>query len=214
MQEKLDPNFGMSDIEKLKKQIHLMELNLNDIRKKQEQIIIEMERIVYKKESIQLKYTNTDKIKKDGKNPTQISKDIQALKTSIAESSKGLKEMDNNLRTKENELKKKKLMIDNTNEKINTYDYELDKALEHISEKKIEKLVLVNTTAALQKQTRALEDMAQTGVKKATEAQRTQLNQLTEQNVKLQEALVKFVEDNPKFSTILAPVTSLKLTAN
>ena len=211
MQEKLDPNFGMSDIEKLKKKIHLMELHLNNIRKKQEQIIIEMERIVYKKESIQLKYTNTDKVKKDGMNPTQISKDIQALKTSIGESSKGLKEMDNNLRTKENELKNLKLQIENSNDKINTFDYELDRAVEHISEKKIEKLVLLNSTAGMQKMTRALEDIANGGVRKAIETQKNQLNQMTEQNKSLQKALGRFVEDNPKFGTILGSVGALKL---
>jgi chromosome segregation ATPase len=53
MQEQLDPNVGQHDIKNLRKQIHIMELQLDDIRKKQDQLIIEIERSVYKRESIQ-----------------------------------------------------------------------------------------------------------------------------------------------------------------
>lgn len=61
MLEALDPTVGQSEIKELKKQIHIMELQLDDIRKQQEQIINEMERAVYKRETIQLKYMNKDK---------------------------------------------------------------------------------------------------------------------------------------------------------
>lgn len=52
MQETLDPNYGQKEIQELKKEIHRMELRLDDIRKKQEKVIIEMERAVYKRETI------------------------------------------------------------------------------------------------------------------------------------------------------------------
>ena len=81
MQKQLNPDVDQSEIQKLRKSIHLRELELNKIKKKQDDIIIEMELIVQKKDSIQLKYSNTNKSQKDGgKNPTQIAKDIQALK--------------------------------------------------------------------------------------------------------------------------------------
>ena len=51
MQEQLDPNVGQHEIKNLKKQIHIMELQLDDIRKKQDQLIIEIERSVYKRVS-------------------------------------------------------------------------------------------------------------------------------------------------------------------
>lgn len=113
MQEKLDPNFGQSEIKNLKKQIHLLELQIDDVRKNQDQQIISIERAVYKRESIQLKYTNRGK--KDLKkrksklrvtlgSPTKIAKQIQILKSTINQASKGLKETDKNLRAKENEL--------------------------------------------------------------------------------------------------------------
>mmetsp|Transcript_42164 Transcript_42164/g.40402 ORF Transcript_42164/g.40402 Transcript_42164/m.40402 type:complete len:151 (+) Transcript_42164:1848-2300(+) len=56
MQDALDPNFGQSDIVKMKKEIHRMELRYEQLRKKQEQMIKDMERAVFKRETIQLKY--------------------------------------------------------------------------------------------------------------------------------------------------------------
>lgn len=212
MQEKLDPEYDQNDIQKMKKQIHLLDMNLESIEKQQKKLIIEMERIVYKKESIQLKYANTKNTGNDGnKNPTQIAKDIQALKTSIAESAKGLKEMDNNLRTKENELKNIKVQIENTSERINSIDFELNRALETITQKKVDRLVSVSEIAGMQKTTRALEDIKKVGTKFATQGQKAELDKLTDENIRIQEALMKFVEDNPKFSSILASVANLKI---
>lgn len=44
-----------------------MELRLDDIRKKQENVIMEMERAVFKRETIQLKYMDKDKEGSKGK---------------------------------------------------------------------------------------------------------------------------------------------------
>ena len=61
MQETLDPNVGQGEISTLKREIHRMELRLDDLRKKQEAIIADMERAVDKRETIQLKYQNKGK---------------------------------------------------------------------------------------------------------------------------------------------------------
>lgn len=52
-----------------------MELRLEDLRKKQEQLISEMERAVYKRETIQLKYMNKGK----GDTLPQIGKSTSAV---------------------------------------------------------------------------------------------------------------------------------------
>lgn len=52
MQEALDPTVGQSEISSLKKEIHRMELRLDELRKKQETLINEMERTVDKRETI------------------------------------------------------------------------------------------------------------------------------------------------------------------
>lgn len=52
---------GQSEIEGLRKDIHVMELRLDDLRKKQEALQTEMERVIDKRETISLKYQNKDK---------------------------------------------------------------------------------------------------------------------------------------------------------
>lgn len=43
MQETLDPNYGHSEITERKKEIHIMELRLKELQKKQEDLINEIE---------------------------------------------------------------------------------------------------------------------------------------------------------------------------
>lgn len=55
MLETIDPNIGQSEVEQMKKEIHRMELIFTQLKKQQEVLIQEMERAVYKRETIQLK---------------------------------------------------------------------------------------------------------------------------------------------------------------
>lgn len=52
MQETLNPDYGQKENQELKKDIHRMELRLEDLRKRQESVITEMERAIFKRETI------------------------------------------------------------------------------------------------------------------------------------------------------------------
>jgi len=67
IQEALGPKIGQLEIKLLKKDLHRMELRLDELRKNQEKTNQEMERAVYKRETIQLKYTKNDDITADKK---------------------------------------------------------------------------------------------------------------------------------------------------
>jgi hypothetical protein len=56
MQDSLDPTIGQTEIVAMRKEIHKMELRYDVLRKKQETMIKDMERAVFKRETIQLKY--------------------------------------------------------------------------------------------------------------------------------------------------------------
>ena len=56
MQDHLDPSICQTEIVAMKKEIHRMELRYEQLRKKQEEMIKDMERSVFKRETIQLKY--------------------------------------------------------------------------------------------------------------------------------------------------------------
>merc|ERR1719450_2032421 len=55
MQAALDPNVGQSDSAAMKKEIHRMELRLDQLKRRQEQMIVEMERAIHKRDAIALK---------------------------------------------------------------------------------------------------------------------------------------------------------------
>jgi len=56
MQDALDPTIGQTEIVAMKKEIHRMQLQYELFRKEQEKLIKDMERHVFKRETIQLKY--------------------------------------------------------------------------------------------------------------------------------------------------------------
>ena len=56
MQDALDPTIGQTEIVAMMKEIHRMELRYDTLRKRQEEMIKDMERAIFKRETIQLKY--------------------------------------------------------------------------------------------------------------------------------------------------------------
>ena len=55
-QDALDPTIGQTEIVAMRKEIHRMELRYDTLRKRQEEMIKDMERAIFKRETIQLKY--------------------------------------------------------------------------------------------------------------------------------------------------------------
>ena len=74
IQEAVDPEIGQSEIKELQREIHRMELRLEELRKRQEITIQEMERAVNKRETIQLKYVKNEDptAKKTGKGKGKV----------------------------------------------------------------------------------------------------------------------------------------------
>lgn len=216
MQEQLDPNVGQHDIKNLRKQIHIMELQLDDIRKKQDQLIIEIERSVYKRESIQLKYTNKNKSNdpkdKTKGNPTQIAKNIQILKATINEATKHLKEMDSNLKTKEIELNNMNNQKEKANEDLAKMEYDVQRSNEDILSLKVQRHLGVFQISSVQTAYKKMEDSARTGkVHPASENIKNKLVDQIDINKKLQEGVRTFVEDNPQFNKVFEALLNVDI---
>ena len=56
MQDALDPTSGQTEIVLMRKEIHRMQLRYDQLKKRQEEMIKDMERAIFKRETIQLKY--------------------------------------------------------------------------------------------------------------------------------------------------------------
>merc|ERR1712151_554097 len=83
MQEALDPNIGQADAAAMKKEIHRMELRLDQLKRRQEQMIIEMERAIHKRDAIALKYEPKAKKNKQASTTANLKRQAQSLKNNL-----------------------------------------------------------------------------------------------------------------------------------
>jgi len=144
MQDALDPDIGQSEIQLLKKEIHRMELRLKELRRKEEDMIDDMEIAVMKRETIQLKYMRNDneeeKKVKEKENKTQIAKHIETLKTTLQQTTKTSKQLEGNVKQRQDELENINMQIDDINQKSAENENELVMKSQLILQKKMEKL--------------------------------------------------------------------------
>lgn len=106
MQETLDPNIGQTEIVAMKIEIHRMELRYETLRKKQEEMIKDMERAVFKRETIQLKYL--PKVEKknaqDKSSQGKLSRQIANLKQTLRHTTENTMQLDTTIEQRLKEL--------------------------------------------------------------------------------------------------------------
>merc|ERR1719265_2344223 len=83
MQEALDPNIGQAESSAMTKEIHRMELRLDQLKRRQEQMIMEMERAIHKRDAIALKYEPKAKKSKQVTTAANLKRQIQSLKNNL-----------------------------------------------------------------------------------------------------------------------------------
>merc|ERR1719262_1371543 len=83
MQEALDPNIGQAEASAMQKEIHRMELRLDQLKRRQEQMIMEMERAIHKRDAIALKYEPQAKKNKQVTTAANMKRQIQSLNNNL-----------------------------------------------------------------------------------------------------------------------------------
>merc|ERR1712118_627684 len=83
MQEALDPAVGQVESTAMKKEIHRMELRLDQLKRRQEQMIMEMERAIHKRDAISLKYEPKAKKSKQATTAANLKRQILSLKNNL-----------------------------------------------------------------------------------------------------------------------------------
>merc|ERR1711988_1496402 len=95
--EALDPNVGRAENTKMKQEIHRMELRYTQLKKKQEQMIKEMEDAIYRKE--QIKNKGKTKLAAKGANSAgSVKKSIGGLSKKIEDTSANLEQYNENIK--------------------------------------------------------------------------------------------------------------------
>merc|ERR1711974_194807 len=134
----------------------MMELRLDEIRKKQEQTILQMEREIPKREIIKIKYAQSEdedqqKRKAGKENRTHIQKQIQNLKGALQQSTKNSDLYEKKLMSLRSQLSEKGQMIRDMENTSLDMENDLSDKLMLLSKNKIDKVVNVFEISKLQK---------------------------------------------------------------
>merc|ERR1712228_213397 len=150
-QEALDPNYGRSEVEDMKREIHRMEARLGQLKRKQEDIIKEMELSIDKKEMIQLrnmgKNSNSSSRNNILLNKKQISNIKVNIKSSLKEKKFVIEDIENNA-NKYNQLLAK---LNELSEHLNGLNQQKNGLKDNILQKSILQKVYLNQIVGKQK---------------------------------------------------------------
>ena len=106
MQDALDPTIGQTEIVAMKKEIHRMQLQYELFRKEQEKLIKDMERCVFKRETIQLKYL--PKVEKknaqDRSSQGRLSRQVANLKQNLKHTTEQTMQLDTAIEQRKREI--------------------------------------------------------------------------------------------------------------
>merc|ERR1711904_656593 len=104
MQEALDPAVGQVESAAMKKEIHRMELRHDQLKRRQEQMIMEMERAIHKRDAISLKYEPKAKKNKQASTAADLKRQIQSLKSNLRLCTQSNEECQQKMSQKEAEI--------------------------------------------------------------------------------------------------------------
>merc|ERR1719183_859140 len=104
MQEALDPTVGQAESAAMTKEIHRMELRHDQLKRRQEQMIMEMERAIHKRDAIALKYEPMAKKNKQASTAANLKRQIQSLKGNLKLCTQANEEVEQKISQKEKEL--------------------------------------------------------------------------------------------------------------
>lgn len=137
MQMTIDPNVGQKEMEDMKKEIHRMELKLESLRKRQEQLIKDMERAVSKRETIQLKYQpRVEKTKKTG---ASVGKQVANLKNTLKHTTQNSTQIEVSIKQRQDELAQLANELENAAEFEGSIEEDAQRATIEVSSMKLEK---------------------------------------------------------------------------
>merc|ERR1719183_3114209 len=103
MQEALDPNVGQAESAAMKREIHRMELRYEQLKRRQDQMILEMERVIHKRDTIQLKCE--PKAKKDPNSAGQLKRQVGKLRDNLRLCTSAAKETEERMKGRQSESK-------------------------------------------------------------------------------------------------------------
>merc|ERR1719405_287407 len=116
MQEALDPAVGQAESSAMQKEIHRMELRLDQLKRRQEQMVAEMESAIHKRDAIALKYEPKAKKSKSVTSAANLKRQIQSLKNNLRLCTQANSDTEQKIGAAEAELEQLTKTIESSNE--------------------------------------------------------------------------------------------------
>merc|ERR1719198_20663 len=126
MQEALDPAVGQVESTAMKREIHRMELRLDQLKRRQEQMISEMERAIHKRDAITLKYEPMAKKTKQATSQANLKRQIQSLKNNLRLCTQANSDTEQKISQAEAELEQLTKTIEGSNEECTHLERDLE----------------------------------------------------------------------------------------
>lgn len=208
MQDALDPTIGQTEIVAMKKEIHRMELRYEQLRKKQEEMIKDMERSVFKRETIQLKYLPKVEKKNAQDKSTQgkLSRQIANLRQTLRHTTDNTMQLDGSIDQRLKELEDVNRDIQQYRDVSEQEEAMTQRNYYELLASKMDKAKTLYETDALQTQSLAYRRIA-TGQFRSQFGSVDQANQFLDQskgkNQMIEEILDKIRNQNPDLDVIL-----------
>merc|ERR1719221_1555538 len=139
MQEALDPNIGQADSAAMKKEIHRMELRLEQLKRRQEQMIIEMGRAIHKRDAIALKYEPKAKKNKQVTTAANLKRQIQSLKNNLRLCTQANTDIEQKISVAESELEQLTKTNESGNEECANLEQNADALKSEVQVRTVEK---------------------------------------------------------------------------
>jgi coiled-coil domain-containing protein 40 len=194
----------------MKKEIHRMELRYEQLRKKQEEMIKDMERAVFKRETIQLKYL--PKVEKknaqDKSSQGKLSRQIANLKQTLRHTTENTMQLDTTIEQRLKELEQVNDEIENARNEAAQYEELNQKGTVDMLATRLDRSKTLYDTLKFQILAKRYDEVS-TGKFKSTMREEIALKALEEvrtQNAIVEEVLDSIRKENPQFDVIFSRV--------
>ncbi|KAM3134913.1 hypothetical protein pb186bvf_012913 [Paramecium bursaria] len=227
MQDALDPNVGQSELQELKKEIHRMELRRDDQKKQQEKLINEMERAVFKRETIQLKYMNKDKQslsvskpsalklpKVTANNTTQVHKQISTLKNTLNQTLLNTQKIDDGIQQQQEQYENLQQQIDEQQQNLGQKEIEVYQYKQQMFAQRVERQLNILRISSLQTQAKKFDELAGAAAPRLAYPEpqiREKLNQQRQFTDQIKAAVKQIIENQQEFQELLQPLLEYEI---
>jgi chromosome segregation ATPase len=208
MQDTLDPNIGQSEIVAMKQEIHRMELRYEQLKKKQEQMIKDMERAVFKRETIQLKYLPKVE-KKNAQDKTsqgKLSRQIANLKQTLKHTTESSINLDSTIEQKIQELERVNEEIEKANGEIQGVEEDSNNRHLDLISLKMERQQNLYNIYKLQTEGKRFDEIANGRFRPSVEEEKVEeaIQEQKARNHHVAEILANVMNENQELEPVLA----------